>query len=130
VAPPHATCRLNEWPVWGQVQTNAPQPNGPWFDHRIGGSLDVARSFPTALAVGSPRSAGGITDAAAGVHCGARECGSVARGGAAAAGQDASVRFLSAESTDGYKKVTVPFLQALKETVSGPSRSPNMIKGR
>jgi hypothetical protein len=43
-------------------------------------------------AIGSPRSAGEITDAAAGVHRGARERGGVAGGGAGAAAGDAGGR--------------------------------------
>ena len=38
----------------GQVQTNAPQQMAPWFDRRIGGSLDVM--FPTRASV----AAGGL----------------------------------------------------------------------
>jgi hypothetical protein len=52
-------------------------------------SLDVARSLGTATAIGSPRSAGEIRDATAGVHCGARERGCVAGGGAGATVGDA-----------------------------------------
>jgi hypothetical protein len=57
-----------------------------------------------------------MTNAAAGVHRGARERGGVAGGSAGAAAAVPVVGFLSAQSADDSKITTVAFLQGLKET--------------
>ena len=73
----------------GHNPTNAPKQTAPLFDHQ---SVDIARSPASSAGIGSPDPAREITDAAAGIYCGARECSGVAGGGAGAAADDAGGR--------------------------------------
>src|ERR1700730_1432686 len=55
-------------------QNRAAVQTAPWFDHQ---TSDVARSHASSAGIGCHETAGGMTDAAAGVHRGARKRGGV-----------------------------------------------------
>src|SRR5262249_47745942 len=98
---PGPNCEVD---VMGQNPTNASQQAAPLFDLRTG---DVARSHTSSAGIGSPDQAQEVTDAAAGVHRGARERGGMADGGTGTAAGGAGDRFPQHPVADEYGKVAL-----------------------